>query len=63
MDKKKVRVFSRGKDLRTGRRRENSCSSLHAIGGLCVSLRVFLCFEEVKYGSHKYSVVMAITHW
>ena len=47
----------------TGMRRENSCSSLHTIGVLCVSLRIFLCLCEVKYGSHKYRIVMAITHW
>lgn len=47
----------------TQKRRENSPLSLHTTGGLCVSLRIFLCLWEIKYGSHKYSIVMAIAHW
>lgn len=45
------------------KRRENSPLSLHTTGGLCVSLRIFLCLWEIKYGSHKYSIVTAIAHW
>lgn len=46
----------------TQKSRENSCPSLHTTGG-SMCLRILLCLWEVKYGSHKYNSVMAITHW